>query len=79
MIFWDEFTGALNMINVDDTGCGMDRGQIDLLMQGGYTTKGENHGIGMGLIRNIISGYNGVIDIDSEPGEGTSISITMKR
>ena len=67
------------MINVDDTGCGMDQGQIDLLMQGGYTTKGENHGIGMGLIRNIISGYNGVIDIDSEPGEGTSISITMKR
>ena len=47
-------------------------------MQGGYTTKGENHGIGMGLIRNILKGYNGVIDIDSECGEGTSISITIR-
>ena len=66
------------VIIVDDTGCGMDQNQIDLLMQGGYTTKGENHGIGMGLIRNIIKGYNGIIEIDSEKGEGTSISITIK-
>ena len=66
------------VITVDDTGCGMDQEQIDLLMQGGYTTKGENHGIGMGLIRNILKGCNGVIDIDSECGEGTSISITIK-
>jgi sensor histidine kinase regulating citrate/malate metabolism len=66
------------VISVDDTGCGMNQEQIDLLMQGGYTTKGDNHGIGMGLIRNIIKGFDGDIDIESEPGEGTSINITIK-
>lgn len=72
-------TDEMLVISCDDTGSGMTREQIDLLMKGGYTTKGENHGIGTGLIRNIISGYNGSMDIESEPGEGTSISVTLRR
>ena len=67
------------VITVDDTGCGMTENQVQSLLRGGFTTKGENHGIGMGLIKNILKGYDGLLDIESEPGEGTSISITINR
>lgn len=70
-------TEDMLVISCDDTGCGMTQEQIGSLMKGGYTTKGENHGIGTGLIRNIINGSNGTMDIESEPGEGTSITITL--
>lgn len=72
-------TDDVLVITVDDTGCGMTENQVQSLLRGGFTTKGENHGIGMGLIKNILKGYDGLLDIESEPGEGTSISITINR
>lgn len=64
-------------ICVDDTGCGMRKEQIDKIYSGQYTTKGEGHGIGLGLIQEIVRKHHGFLEIESEPGEGTSFTISI--
>lgn len=64
-------------ISVDDTGCGMSEEQIQKLYTGQYTTKGEGHGIGLGLIREIVRKHHGFLEIESEIGEGTSFTVSI--
>ena len=70
--------GEALIIMVDDNGCGMDEDAISRILGQGYTTKGEGHGIGMRLIRNIVDSTGGNLEIISEPGEGTSITVTIR-
>ncbi len=62
-------------INIDDNGIGIPEDIIDHIFTRGFSTKGENRGIGMDLVKQIIDNCNGTITIDSAVGEGTSISI----
>ena len=63
---------------VDDTGCGMTDEEIKKIHAGGgYTTKGEGHGYGMKLIREVIDRHKGFLQIDSESGTGTSITVNI--
>lgn len=64
-------------ITIDDTGCGMTEEQIQKIYAGQYTTKGEGHGFGLRLIQEIIHNHNGYLEIESEPGIGTSFTINI--
>lgn len=64
-------------ITMDDTGCGMTEEQIQQIYAGQYTTKGEGHGFGLRLIQEIIHKHNGYLEIESEPGIGTSFTINI--
>lgn len=66
-------------IIVDDTGHGMDQDTAERIQKTNYSTKGEGHGTGFSLIRNIIKEYGGLLEIESEPESGSSISITFKK
>lgn len=68
-------------ITVDDTGHGMMQEQISAIRQRQYTTKGDGHGFGLRLIQRIVADQKGYLDIESEPGEGSSftVSFTMPR
>lgn len=46
-----------------------------------YTTKGDGHGFGLRLIQQIVAGRRGYLEIESEPGEGSSFTVnfTQKR
>ena len=61
----------------DDTGGGIPEEILFSLYDPHTTTKGEGHGNGYALIREIIDRYEGVIHIDTEKGEGTSIQIDL--
>lgn len=65
-------------IITDDTGCGMTGDQIEDLMKGNFTTRGEGHGIGFRLIREIVNKHQGHIYIDSEPNVGSSFTISIQ-
>ena len=67
------------IIETDDTGPGMDQETINRIYQGPYTTKGTGHGIGLSLIRKIITQADGSLEIESAPGEGTSFTITITK
>lgn len=66
-------------ITVDDTGCGMTADQIQKIYAGPYTSKGNGHGYGLRLIQEIVHAHDGFFNIDSEPGEGSSISIVINK
>ncbi|MBR2810434.1 MAG: GHKL domain-containing protein [Solobacterium sp.] len=66
------------VIIVDDNGEGMDEETKQKLCKGGFTTKGEGHGTGLRLIRNIVNRCHGIFDIESEPGEGSSFTIAIR-
>lgn len=66
-------------IIVDDTGVGMTKETAETILEERFTTKGEGHGNGFSLIRGIVNEYGGTIAIESELGEGSSISVTFRK
>lgn len=67
------------IITVDDTGVGMTPEELERLKKGGYSSKGRNRGTGMRLINSVLSSNNGEIQVDSEKGVGTSITVCFTR
>ena len=47
------------------------------LFDKGFSTKGENRGTGLSLVKDTLEAYNGTIRVESEPGVGTSFIITL--
>ena len=68
--------GAM-ILRVDDTGTGISDEVKDTIFDYNVTTKGENHGTGLFLVKQIVNRYNGNITVESEVGEGTSFTVTM--
>lgn len=64
-------------IIVDDTGCGISKETLEKVRGGGFTSKGEGHGIGLSLIQNIMDKVHGSLTIESEEGEGSSFSVSV--
>ena len=68
-------------ISVSDTGCGMDRKTLDRVFEPFFTTKpvGEGTGLGLSQIFGFVRQSQGEIEIISEPGQGTTVSILLPR
>jgi PAS domain S-box-containing protein len=65
-------------VEVSDTGIGMSTDVRRRLFDPFFTTKGA-HGTGLGLSvsQAIIKGHQGTLTVDSEPGHGTTVVITL--
>jgi len=62
---------------IKDTGCGMSKEVMDRILEPFYTTKEVSKGTGMGLsvVHGIVENHNGMMFIDSKPGEGSTFEI----
>ena len=67
------------LIEVSDTGMGMDEAVQKRIFEPFYTTKPESQGTGLGLavVRGIIEQHAGTIEVVSQPGEGSRFSIYL--
>lgn len=73
--------GAYAVIEVADTGCGMERSTLRLIFEPFFTTKPATEGTGLGLsiVRGIVEGLGGAIDVTSNPGEGSCFTVYLPR
>lgn len=68
------------LIMVSDSGEGIDPEDMPRLYELGFSTKAaEGRGVGMGLVKSIVDWHQGSIDVDSEPGDGTTFTLIFNQ
>ncbi len=68
-------------LRIRDTGVGIPEEVRDRIFEPFFSTKEESKGVGLGLsvVFGIVRRHHGNVTISSEPGEGTTIRITLPR
>ncbi len=67
--------GVYTFIEVSDTGGGIDGETRRRLFDPFFTTKFAGRGLGLASVFGIVRGHKGAIDIQSEPGSGTTFTV----
>lgn len=60
-------------VRVSDDGCGMDSEVITEIFTPYFTTRQSGTGLGLAIVQRIIQEHDGSIEIQSSPGEGTTV------
>ncbi|PGO22490.1 two-component system sensor histidine kinase DcuS [Bacillus cereus] len=71
--------GDTLIITVQDTGKGIKEDEVDALFIKGYSTKGDNRGYGLHLVKESIQRIDGEIYVHSLLGTGTTITIEIPK
>jgi two-component system, OmpR family, sensor histidine kinase VicK len=66
-------------LEVRDTGRGIPAEQLPLLFTPLHTTKPQGTGLGLYVVQEIIAAHGGTLTVQSEPGRGTTFTITLPR
>ncbi len=66
-------------IEFEDTGCGISDENVDKIFNPFFTTKEKGSGLGLSIVRKIIEGHRGTIDIKSVEGQGTKVQVQLPR
>lgn len=68
------------IFDVEDNGAGVQKEMASTIFIDGYTTKnGENHGIGLAIVKSSIALFNGEIYIDNSPLGGARFTIVIPK
>jgi signal transduction histidine kinase/CHASE2 domain-containing sensor protein len=71
------------LVRVRDEGIGMTREQVENLFQKYYRAPGarargiKGTGLGLFLVKNLVEAHNGKIEVESEVGQGTTVSVHL--
>jgi len=72
-------TPALGRVSVSitDTGVGIPEEQLGKLFEPLYTTKAKGIGLGLAIVKTLVEGHGGTIEVESEPGKGSTFTVKL--
>jgi signal transduction histidine kinase len=67
------------LIEVEDTGCGIPAEHLDRVLSPDFSTKpaGKGTGLGMASVNTMVKAYSGEIEIRSQVGQGTCVTLNL--
>ena len=72
-------TATQVQLHVRDTGSGIPPEQLPHIFESLYTTKPEGTGLGLYIVREIITAHAGQVTVESVEGQGTTFTVTLPR
>jgi signal transduction histidine kinase len=70
-------TGGGCVVEVRDTGRGIEPDHVPKIFDLYFTTKADGTGVGLAVTQQIVSAHGGTIEVDSRPGEGTTMTVRL--
>ncbi len=64
-------------ISIEDTGCGINKKDLEHLFDPFFTTKETSTGLGLSIVHGIIEKHKGKIRVDSQLGRGTKFTLLL--
>src|SRR5205814_3604960 len=70
-------TGRAVVVEITDTGVGMDRNALDKIFEPYFSTKATGTGLGLTIAKRNVELNGGTIGVRSQRGVGTTVTITL--
>ncbi len=71
----DAISRSCIRLQINDTGKGIERDQLQKIFDPFFTSKSEGTGMGLSVAHGIIREHHGAIEVESKPGKGSTFSI----
>jgi nitrogen fixation/metabolism regulation signal transduction histidine kinase len=68
----------LMTLTMEDTGSGIEKDILDRIFEPYFSTKDVGTGLGLPIAKKIVEDHGGTIEIASEPGKGTRITVRFR-
>ena len=70
-------SGGILEITVRDQGAGIPPENLERIFEPDFSTKKGGMGLGLPVVAGIVQGHGGTIAVDSQPGRGTTFTLTL--
>ncbi|MBC7350251.1 MAG: HAMP domain-containing protein [Candidatus Aminicenantes bacterium] len=67
------------VVEIKDNGCGIPPEMVDRIFEPYFSTKEKGTGLGLAICKRIVEEHEGSIHLESQPGKGTKVIITLPR
>lgn len=77
IIVTEETKGNMEVLTIEDTGCGIEPEKLTKLFEAFYTVKETGLGLGLFVVKQIIDEHNGKLNCESHVGKGTKFIVKL--
>jgi len=67
-------------LSVIDNGCGISKENLSRIFDPFFTTKppGSGTGLGLSIVQELVAAQQGTVRVESEPGRGTTVAVSLQ-